>query len=160
MASQTKRKRTRGSLSENLPRWCWVTAPKFGNRINYTKEKTGSYPISSWFFVPFGAVHVLKLVSLLQSKVMLALLNFYLLIALVLLTVLSYTPLFRWISITFWTASLFLFMPAANSLKVFRSLFMALSTHLSSPYCNFPFIISPNFTHKSIAVLKTRGIRD
>lgn len=48
-----------------------------------------------WFFVTFGAVHVLKLVSLLQSKVMLALLNICLLIALVLLTVPSNTPLFR-----------------------------------------------------------------
>ena len=47
------------------------------------------------FFVTFGAVHVLKLVSLLQSKVMPALLNIYLLIALVLLTVPSKTPLFR-----------------------------------------------------------------
>lgn len=47
------------------------------------------------FFVTFGAVHVLKLVSLLQSKVMPALLNICLLIALVLLTVPSKTPLFR-----------------------------------------------------------------
>lgn len=49
----------------------------------------------TWFFVTFGAVHVLKLVSLLQSKVMPALLNICLLIALVLLTVPSKTPLFR-----------------------------------------------------------------
>lgn len=49
----------------------------------------------TWFFVTFGAVQVFKLISLLPSKVMFALLNICLLIALVLLTVLSNTPLFR-----------------------------------------------------------------
>ena len=43
----------------------------------------------TWFFVNFGAVQVFKLISLLTSKVMFALLNICLLIALVLLTVLS-----------------------------------------------------------------------
>ena len=43
----------------------------------------------TWFFVTFGAVQVFKLISLLTSKVMFALLNICLLIALVLLTVLS-----------------------------------------------------------------------
>ena len=38
-------------------------------------NNNGSYPTSFWFFVTFGAGHVLKLVSLLPSKVMLALLN-------------------------------------------------------------------------------------
>mgnify|MGYP003222563318 FL=1 len=38
-------------------------------------NNNGSYPTSFWFFVTFGAGHVLKLVSLLHSKVMLALLN-------------------------------------------------------------------------------------
>ena len=70
-----------------------ATAPKFGNRMKYTKKGILQYKF--WFFVTFGAVHVLKLVSLLQSKVMLALLNICLLIALVLLTVPSNTPLFR-----------------------------------------------------------------
>ncbi len=37
-----------------------------------------------WFFVTFGAVHVLKLVNLLPNKVMLVLLNMCLLIALIL----------------------------------------------------------------------------
>ena len=36
-------------------------------------NNNGSYPTSFWFFVTFGAGHVLKLVSLLPSKVMLAL---------------------------------------------------------------------------------------
>ena len=44
---------------------------------------------NTWFFVNFGAVQVFKLISLLTSKVMFALLNICLLIALVLLTVLS-----------------------------------------------------------------------
>lgn len=37
-----------------------------------------------WFFVTFGAVHVLKLVNLLPNKIMLVLLNMCLLIALIL----------------------------------------------------------------------------
>lgn len=40
--------------------------------------------ITFWFFVTFGAVHVLKLVNLLPNKVMLVLLNMCLLIALIL----------------------------------------------------------------------------
>ena len=47
------------------------------------------------FFVTFGAGHVLKLITLLHSKVIPALLNICLLMALVLLTVPSDTPLFR-----------------------------------------------------------------
>ena len=47
------------------------------------------------FFVTFGAGHVLKLITLLPSKVIPALLNICLLTALVLLTVPSDTPLFR-----------------------------------------------------------------
>ena len=69
-----------------------------GNQGNRTKNYYSRSPLffhENWFFVTFGAVHVLKLVSLLQSKVMPALLNICLLIALVLLTVPSKTPLFR-----------------------------------------------------------------
>lgn len=89
-------------------------------RVQANFEKT-------WFFVTFGAVQVLKLISSLH--IIFTLLNISLLIALVLLTVPSSTPLFRQIFIAFWTASLFLFIPAANSLKDFRLLFMALSIH-------------------------------
>ena len=65
------------------------------NSYNLRSDRVIEDLQKTWFFVTFGAVHVLKLVSLLQSKVMPALLNICLLIALVLLTVPSKTPLFR-----------------------------------------------------------------
>ncbi len=46
--------------------------------------KLKEYTENKRFFVTFGAVHVLKLISLLHSKVMLVLLNMCLLIALIL----------------------------------------------------------------------------
>lgn len=52
--------------------------------IDKSIDENVQQEIIFWFFVTFGAVHVLKLVNLLPNKVMLVLLNMCLLIALIL----------------------------------------------------------------------------